>query len=126
MTDRRSALDYAHELVSSRRVEGTPVFNPSGQRLGAIHSVMIEKKTGQVAYAVLAFGGFLGMNEHVHPVPWHLLSYDLGRDGYVTDLSRVQLKAAPVLTLDEADRPRDRAYDAEISAYYGQLPWWGT
>lgn len=125
MTDPRSALDPAHELISSRRVEGTPVYNPAGEKLGTIHSVMIQKRTGQVAYAVLAFGGFLGMNEHVHPVPWHLLSYDLDRDAYVVDLSRSKLKAAPVLTLDDADRPRDRAYDAEISAYYDQLPWWG-
>lgn len=71
------------------------------------------------------FGGFLGMRENVHPIPWDLLTYDIDRDGYVTDLDRDTLRAAPVLTLDEADRPRNRAYDEEVSAYYGRMPWWG-
>ena len=125
MTDTRKALDPGHLLVSSRRVEGTPVYGPAGRKLGTVHSVMIEKRTGKVAYALLAFGGFLGLGEHVHPIPWELLSYDTGRDGYLTDLDRETLKNAPVLTLDEADRPRDRAYDEEIAAYYGRMPWWG-
>ena len=118
-------VDYAHELISSRRVEGKPVYDPQGEKLGTIHSLMIEKQGGKVAYAVLAYGGFLGMHEHVHPVPWELLQYDIDREGYLTDLSRDQLRNAPSMHLDETDRPRDRAYDEEVSGYYGTLPWWG-
>ena len=125
MAEPRMVMDYAHELISSRRVEGTPVYNRKEERLGAIHSVMIEKKSGNVAYAVLSFGGFLGMQEHVHPVPWEMLTYDVDMDAYVVDLTREQLKNAPTMGLDEADRPRDRAYDEEVSGYYGTLPWWG-
>ena len=119
------ATDYAHELISSRRVEGTPVYNRNDEKLGTIHSVMIEKRSGKVAYAVLSFGGFLGMMEHVHPVPWDMLTYDVDLDAYVTDFTREMLRDAPKLGLDEADRPRDRAYDEEVSGYYGRLPWWG-
>lgn len=115
----------AHELISSRRVEGTPVYNPAGDKLGSIHSVMIEKRSGQATYAVMAFGGFLGVGERVHPVPWEMLTYDVDRDGYCVDLSRDQLKNAPSMRLDEADRPRDRAYDESVSEYYGTLNWWG-
>src|SRR3546814_4101967 len=63
MTDANleNVLDESHELISSARVEGTPVFNPKGEKLGSVHSVMIHKHTGQVAYAVLSFGGFLGI-----------------------------------------------------------------
>lgn len=121
----RTAFDYAHELISSRRVEGTPVYNRKDERLGSIHSVMIEKTSGKVAYAVLSFGGFLGMQEHVHPVPWEMLTYDIDMDAYVVDLTREQLKNAPTMRLDEADRPRDRQYDEEVSGYYGTMPWWG-
>lgn len=117
--------DDAHELVSSRRVEGTAVYSRAQERLGTIHSVMIEKRSGKVAYAVLSFGGFLGLAGRVHPIPWDMLTYDVDLDAYVADLSRSQLENAPTLTLDEADRPRDRAYDEEVAGYYGRLPWWG-
>ena len=46
-------------------------------------------------------------------------------DGVVADLSAEQLRNAPTLRLDEADRPRDRKHDEEIAGYYGRLPWWG-
>lgn len=125
MTDQNLVIDYAHELISSRRVEGTPVYNRKDERLGAIHSVMIEKKTGKVAYAVLSFGGFLGMREHVHPIPWEMLTYDVDMDAYVVDLEHDQLKNAPTLHLDDADRPHGREYDEEVAGYYGTMPWWG-
>jgi hypothetical protein len=117
--------DDAHELISSRRVEGTAVYNRQDQKLGTIHSVMIEKRSGQVAYAVMSFGGFLGMAERAHPIPWDMLTYDVDLDAYVADLSAEQLRAAPTLRLDEADRPRDRKHDEEVAGYYGRLPWWG-
>lgn len=125
MTEPETILDRAHELISSRRVEGTQVYNRKDEKLGTIHSVMIEKRSGQVTYAIMSFGGFLGMAEHVHPIPWDMLTYDVDMDAYVVDLSREQLKNAPTMGLDEADRPRDRAYDEEVSGYYGRLPWWG-
>lgn len=118
-------LDRVDELISSRRVEGTPVYDKAGDKLGTIHSVMIEKSSGTVAYAVLAFGGFLGLNEHVYPVPWEMLSYDIDRDGYVVAIDKAVLDEAPALRLDEADRPRDRDYDARVFGYYGRMPWWG-
>ena len=117
--------DRAHELISSRRVEGTNVYNRGEERLGTIHSVMIDKRSGKVAYALMSFGGFLGMAERVHPIPWEMLTYDVNFDGYVVDLDRDQLRDAPSLHLDEADRPRDRAYDEEVAGYYGRLPWFG-
>lgn len=119
------AVDYAHTLISSRRVEGTPVYSRAGERLGSIHSVMIGKRDGKVAYAVLEFGGFLRRGGHVHPIPWELLTYDVDRDGYVVGMTREQLEDAPTMTLDETDRPIDRAYQEQVSSYWGTLPWWG-
>src|SRR3546814_16561651 len=100
----RTVVDDAHERISSRRVEGTPVYNRKDERLGAIHSVMIEKKSGKVAYAVLSFGGLLGMKEHVHPVPWEMLTYDVDMDAYLVDWTRDQRNDVTTLGLDYADR----------------------
>ena len=124
LLEQEEAVDYRHRLISSRRVEGTPVYNRSDQRLGSIHSVMIEKQSGKVAYAVLSFGGIFGLGEHFHPVPWEVLNYDVGLDAYVVDLTREQLESAPTLRLDQADRPQPEDYE-EVSGYYAKLPWWG-
>jgi sporulation protein YlmC with PRC-barrel domain len=117
--------DFAHALISSRRVEGTAVYSEAGEKLGSIHSVMIGKKSGQVAYAVLSAGGWLGIGAHVHPLPWELLTYDVDRDGYVVAIGKDQLRNAPSMTLDETDRPIDRSYQEQVSSYWGTLPWWG-
>ena len=125
MVEKERVIDPAHELISSRRVEGTPVWSRNDGKLGTIHSLMIEKRTGKVAYALLSFGGFLGIAGRVHPIPWDMLTYDVDFDAYMVDIDHDQLKNAPTLTLDEADRPLDRAYDEEVAGYYGRLPWWG-
>jgi len=119
------ATDFAHELISSRRVEGTSVYSAAGEKLGTIHSVMIGKRSGQVAYAVLAAGGWLGIGAHVHPIPWELLTYDVDRDGYVVGIARDQLEQAPSMALDETDRPISRDDQERVSSYWGTLPWWG-
>ena len=122
--DEEGAIDHRHQLISSRRVEGTAVYNRAEERLGSIHSVMIEKASGKVAYAVLSFGGIFGLGEHVHPVPWEMLSYNVDLDAYVIDLSHEELENAPTLRLDQADRPQSEDYE-EVYGYYSKLPWWG-
>ncbi len=119
------ALDQGHEMVSSLRVEGTPVFDSGGRKLGTVHSLMIGKVDGQVRYAMLQFGRLLGFRAHVHPIPWELLRYDVDLGGYAVELTRDQLAAAPALTLDETDRPIDRAREQEMTSYWRTLPWWG-
>ncbi len=124
MTDPTSLADTSHELISSARVEGTPVFSPTGDKLGTIHSVMIHKRTGQVAYALLSFGGFLGVPSRVHPIPWEKLAYDTGRNGYVVELTRETLADAPTLSLDSSERPSARGFDEALFGYYGATMFW--
>src|SRR3979409_2720541 len=76
------ATDETDRLISSDKVEGTPVYNPKGERLGKVHHLMIDKYTGQVAYAVMSFGGFLGIGENYYPLPWSLLTYNTRLEGY--------------------------------------------
>jgi sporulation protein YlmC with PRC-barrel domain len=96
-------------LVASDRIEGTPVFGADGKRIGKIERLMIEKRTGKVGYAVLSFGGFLGIGAHHYPIPWSLLTYNKELGGYQVSLAEEQLKNAPKLgpdeMLDQSGRP---------------------
>lgn len=116
--------DDQHALISSRTVEGTPIYGTNGERLGSVHSVMIDKESGQVAYAVLSFGGIFGIGQRVHPVPWEKLSFDRERYGYRVDFSADQIRDAPSLVLDEADRPTSRPYEERMYEYYGAQQYW--
>jgi hypothetical protein len=123
-TDATDATDKRHELISSARVEGTPIYDRSGSKLGAVHSVMIHKVSGRVAYALLSFGGFLGVPSRVHPIPWEKLTYDTQRQGYVVDLTRDALEQAPTLSVDGAERPSERGYEEALFGYYGATMFW--
>ncbi len=84
-----------YALIAADKVEGTAVYDRAGEKLGSIHNVMIDKHTGRVIYAVMSFGGFLGIGERYHPLPWSVLHYDVTQSGYVVDLTRERLEAAP-------------------------------
>ena len=75
------ATNETHELISSDKVEGTAVYDRNGNKLGTVSNVMLDKRSGQVAYAVLSFGGFLGMGSSYHPLPWNQLTYDFEPGG---------------------------------------------
>lgn len=81
--------------ISSKKVAGTAVYNPNGDKLGSIDDVIIDKLSGQVRYAALLFGGFLGVGTDRYPLPWSMLKYDTRLDGYVVPLQKDQLEKAP-------------------------------
>ena len=93
MTD--PTVENPGDLIASDRVEGTVVYNREGERLGHISNFMVDKKSGQVRYAVLSFGGFLGMGHEHYPLPWSMLNYDTDKGGYVVDLDKDVLDQAP-------------------------------
>jgi hypothetical protein len=82
-------------LIGSDKVEGTPVHRSDGDNVGQIERVMIDKLTGKVAYAVMSFGGFLGMGEDYYPLPWSVLRYNPTLGGYEVNVTEQQLKNAP-------------------------------
>jgi hypothetical protein len=75
-------------LINAERVEGTSVYNPQGDKLGTIDDIMIDKVSGKAIYAIMSFGGFLGIGEKYHPLPWSALNYDEGKGGYVVNLDK--------------------------------------
>jgi hypothetical protein len=83
-----AAIEETDRLIASDKVEGTAVYNRQDEHLGTVHNFMVDKSTGRVAYAVMSFGGFLGIGESYHPLPWRALTYDTRRGGFVVDLSR--------------------------------------
>ncbi|MBB2205453.1 PRC-barrel domain-containing protein [Gluconacetobacter takamatsuzukensis] len=111
-------LDETHELIASDKVEGTAVYSPADEKLGTISHFMVDKQTGHVAYAVMSFGGFLGMGNSYHPLPWRALTYDVNRQGYVVDLTPDQLKGAPSYTSDTMPNWSDQLYGHRIDEYY--------
>src|SRR3569833_3261076 len=82
-------------LIGSDKVEGTAIYVTNDEKIGSIERVMIDKKSGTVSYAVLSFGGFLGIGDDHYPLPWQSLKYDTSLGGYVTGVTETQLKGAP-------------------------------
>lgn len=111
------AIDETSDLIASNKVEGTAVYNTERERLGSIQNFMVDKHTGQVAYAVLKFGGFLGIGDDHYPLPWDALSYDPEVGGYVVDLDKETLERAP--RYGDEEPLFDRLYGQQIYAAYG-------
>ena len=105
-------------VIASDKVEGTTVYNPQGEKLGTIDHLVIDKRSGLVRYAALEFGGFLGIGTDRYPIPWRLLTYDTGLDGYVVPLEQDQLEKAP--RYDRSDAPAyDDDYGRRVYEHYG-------
>ncbi len=104
-------------VISSGKVEGTAVYNVAGEKLGSIDDLMIDKVTGQVKYAVLEFGGFLGMGTDRYPIPWSVLKYDVGKGGYIVPLDKARLEKAPKYS-DERVPTYDSEYGNRVNTYY--------
>lgn len=104
------------ELISADRVKGTNVYDAEGKKIGSIDSVMLSKHGGKVAYAVMSFGGFLGIGEKYHPLPWNRLDYDTTLDGYRVSMTGESLRDAP--SYDRNALERDE-WGSTADEYYG-------
>lgn len=115
----RVAADETGKLISSDKVVGTAVYNSAGEHLGSIYSVMLHKISGRVAYAVMSFGGFLGLGERYHVLPWDVLTYDEAKGGYNIDKTGEQLRGAPHYSKPELDALDYDKAGPIIADYYG-------
>jgi len=110
-----------HQLISSEDVEGTNVYDMKGTKIGDIDHLMIDKISGRVAYAVMSFGGFLGLGHSHYPIPWGTLKYDTKLDGFRTTITEQQLKDAPAFSDDSW---ADRNWEKQTYAHYKVQPYW--
>ena len=109
-----------HAYINAARVTGTPVYDLAGEKLGTIEDIVLTKVEGQAVYAVLSFGGFLGMGDRHYPLPWSILTYDTGQDGYVVSLTREQLEGAPSYGVGEEPDWGDPAWGTRVSDHYSR------
>jgi sporulation protein YlmC with PRC-barrel domain len=110
--------------IRAKKVIGTPVKDPAGKKIGEIEDVVLDKLSNNIMFAAVSFGGFLGIKEKYHPIPWDVLKYEESEGSYIVNLTKDQLQAAPAdsiaeLTKDDGLSYRDRAYD-----YYRSPRYW--
>jgi hypothetical protein len=115
------AIDETRRLIASNKVEDTPVFNWDGEQLGAVYNFMVDKISGQVASVVMSFGGFLGIGESYHPLPWRALTYDTRLGGYIVGIDMKRLEGAPRYAAED-DPFADPTFGSKVDAYYSTAP----
>ena len=111
-----------HKLIRASRVEHVPVFNDAGEHIGHIVDLSIDRVTGQVIYAIMSFGGFLGIGKRYHPLPWGVLHFDSAMAGYIVNLDGAALRAAPhydAADLEVFDGHTNRERARIIFSFYG-------
>lgn len=113
-------------LVAAASIRGTAVYNTEGEALGSIDDLMVDAQTGRIAYALMSFGGFLGIGERYHPLPWAMLTYDRDKHRFVVPLSKATLLEAPNYGPGEKPQFGERAYEEEIHDYYKTDRYWIT
>ena len=106
-------------LIGSDKVEGTAVYGPDDSKIGSIERVMIDKLSGKVSYAVLGFGGFLGLGNDHYPLPWPSLKYDTNLGGYRTGITESQLRGAPKYASETDWNWADAGRARSLNDYYG-------
>jgi hypothetical protein len=111
-------------LIGSDKVDGTAVYGADDGKIGNVQRVMIDKMSGKVAYAVISFGGFMGMGEDYYPLPWANLKYDTRLGGYRVGVTEDQLKGAPRYNQHKEWDWSDRANDRRVYDYYNTPLWY--
>jgi sporulation protein YlmC with PRC-barrel domain len=114
-------VDITHDLVASDKVIGTNVYDANGDSVGEVEKLVLGKTSGRVAYAVLSFGGFLGIGTDYYPVPWETLTYDESLGGFRVAITREQVEGAPRYSQDEDFDWYEGG--RSINDYYGVRPY---
>ena len=115
---------FSNSPVKASSIIGTNVVNPNGDNLGDIKEVVIDPRTGRVAYSVVAFGGFLGMGEQLFAIPFSSFKYNATSKDYVLDVSKERLKDAPGFDADHWPSMADEKWNRDVYKYYDRSPYW--
>jgi sporulation protein YlmC with PRC-barrel domain len=112
------------KAIRAKKVIGTNVKDPSGKKIGSIEDVMLDKESNNIMFAVVGFGGFLGVAEKYHPIPWSALEFNEGQDAYVVNYTKEQLQGAPAASIDELARDDGLPFRERSYAYYKEPRYW--
>jgi len=113
-------------VLAASTLAGDQVQNSAGEDLGRVDEIMIDIPAGKVAYAVLSFGGFLGMGNKLFAVPWAALRLDEDKKHFILDIDKKKLENAPGFDKDNWPDMADTSWGARIFSYYGAVPYWET
>jgi hypothetical protein len=119
----RATAHPDHRCISSEDIHGTTVYGAVGSNIGEIDHLIIDKLSGRVAYAVMSFGGFMGLGHSHYPIPWGALTYDQSLGGFRTNITEQQLKDAPEFSDDSW---QDREWEVRTHRHYGAPEYWET
>lgn len=111
-------------IMSAESLEGDKVVNPDGEDLGEIEAIMLDVPNGRIAYAVLSFGGILGMGEKLFAIPWEALILDADEKQFVLDVDKDQLQDAPGFDKDHWPAMSDSQWANSVHNYYNAQPYW--
>jgi sporulation protein YlmC with PRC-barrel domain len=123
MVEPRMARESAI-VKANKEVVGRKVINLQGEDLGKVEEVMIDSAPGRIAYAVLSFGGFMGMGDKLFAVPWEALNYSPSQNAFVINVDKNVLKNAPGFDKNNWPNMTDTRWRSEIFSYYGARPYW--
>ena len=115
-----AATSTKNRLLSTEDLQGTDVFGAAGDKIGSIDHLMVDRETGQVVYAVISFGGFLGLGESHYPVPWRALRYSDQQEGYLTNINEGMVRDAPAFSDDSYG---NREWERSLFRHYGARPY---
>jgi len=111
------------EIMGADTLIGNDVYNQKDESLGDIKEIMLDMRTGKVGYAVLSFGGFLGMGGKLFAVPWNALKLDTEKKRFVLNVAKDRLKDAPGFDKDHWPDMADQSWAKKIHSYYGTKPY---
>ena len=110
--------------IRAKKVLGTTVKDPTGEKIGEIEDIVLDKESNNIMFAVVSFGGFLGMGDKYHPLPWSMLDYDPEENSYVVNVTKEQLQSAPADSVAALTRNDGRAYRDSAYSYYDAPRYW--
>ena len=112
------------EVMAASDFEGEDVVNRQGETVGEVEEVMLDVRSGRIAYAVLAVGGFLGIGERYFAIPWRALTLDTDRKCFILDVDKERLQNAPGFDKDHWPSMADSRWASEVHSYYRAAPYW--
>lgn len=110
--------------IRARKVLGTSVVDTAGNKIGEIEDIVLDKQSSNIMFAVVSFGGFLGMGDKYHPLPWSMLDYDPEENAYVVSVTKEQLQSAPADSVAALTRNDGHAYRDSAYSYYDTPRYW--
>jgi sporulation protein YlmC with PRC-barrel domain len=122
--DQRPSDGPGPEVMDAATLINDNVVNASGEDLGKIEAIMLDVQTGRIAYAVLSFGGFLGMGAKLFAIPWSALTLDAAEKRFILDTPKDRLENAPGFDKDHWPAMADPRWAKELHAYYDVTPYW--